>query len=442
MSITSSQKSFDVTCVPPEWLKSDIAPVSCPDCHSLTPKYRYCKGMYDYGNRVFYSVEAEFKCKCSKDQWCVRLVVPPVETDICKRYSARSELLREYFKQCIRKWNDRCHGGAVKQNSRWDHPVESFFNTGVIERAKRIAAMPHVFPWLDEPCVKPSKIYTSGMFPPVLIDSLMGCHKPQLRKESKNMLLIGISAKIGCGKTTLAENLKEKLTQEGHNVARMSFGQYVKDLGALIFNPAGLVNMGFGQKMSKAISKGSILPCGMEAGSMWQKFGTDFARKFDPDIWLRHMWADLRKPDSDTDVIIIDDVRFRNEFNFIRDLGGILVRLGNETDKRKGLLKKKDRRKSDHISEVDLDGMVKEFDIVISDNLPGPLSEMETAYIGLLQALKDKNFYSSVENDSIRSHFAGPTNKYFQNGRFILPDHWKHLEHGLDAVPAKPVLVA
>ena len=77
-----------------------------------------------------------------------------------------------------------------------------------------------------------------------------------------------------------------------------------------------------------------------------QVLGTDAGRAYDPDIWVRK-WADT-KPFSwaeyiPSGVLIADDVRFQNEADAIRELGGFIIRVH-----RKG------HDAGDHASEQDM----------------------------------------------------------------------------------------
>ena len=73
---------------------------------------------------------------------------------------------------------------------------------------------------------------------------------------------------------------------------------------------------------------------------LMQKFG-DLTRQIDPDIWIK-LALDINN--VNTDVLIITDVRFKNEAKAIKDKGGILIRIES------------DRSEEDtHISEIDLD---------------------------------------------------------------------------------------
>jgi hypothetical protein len=56
---------------------------------------------------------------------------------------------------------------------------------------------------------------------------------------------------------------------------------------------------------------------------IYQFFGTDICRKIDNDIWLKCYNRHIRE--NDLKRIICDDIRFKNELDFIRTLGKSLI---------------------------------------------------------------------------------------------------------------------
>lgn len=81
-------------------------------------------------------------------------------------------------------------------------------------------------------------------------------------------------------------------------------------------------------------------------GPLLQIVGTDVLRRQRPNIWTEVLATTAEE--SGYPIILIPDVRFRNEAQFVRDAGGLLVRVI-----RPGFVA--DDRPADHVSEVDLD---------------------------------------------------------------------------------------
>jgi hypothetical protein len=113
-----------------------------------------------------------------------------------------------------------------------------------------------------------------------------------------------------------------------------------------------------------------------------QMIGTDlFREQLHPDVWINSLFCDYKPIDKDKKYPswIINDVRFINEANKIKELGGIVIRInrericecGNETMKESKLDKgfyfcSCQKTYREHKSENDLDNY--NFDYVINNN--------------------------------------------------------------------------
>lgn len=98
-------------------------------------------------------------------------------------------------------------------------------------------------------------------------------------------------------------------------------------------------------------------------------------RKYDPNFWVRLGLQDARALPSTP--VVITDVRFLNEVDGVRGLGGILVRVVRDEADRAAAL-------DPHISEHELDDIDVDYEI---DN-NGPLSALRDAAAGLAAAAK------------------------------------------------------
>jgi len=134
--------------------------------------------------------------------------------------------------------------------------------------------------------------------------------------------VIGITGKAGSGKDTLAEILINLSKSE---MIRYSFADPVKEAAAAMF---GIPIDSFYCRVTKEIPnpKWEISP-----RKMAQLVGTDMARDvFDKNIWLRRAevgidyYAD-RSPWLK--FVVIPDVRFENEADFIRKHNGKLIHI-------------------------------------------------------------------------------------------------------------------
>jgi len=101
-----------------------------------------------------------------------------------------------------------------------------------------------------------------------------------------------------------------------------------------------------------------------------QWWGTEYRReKYGDDYWIR----DLENRIDPNRNYVISDLRFKNEFDYIKSTGGITVKVD------RGMLFEKD--KSTHHSEVDLDD--REFDEVIYNT--GTLDQLRDMVCSLMK---------------------------------------------------------
>ena len=108
-----------------------------------------------------------------------------------------------------------------------------------------------------------------------------------------------------------------------------------------------------------------------------QKFG-DLTRQLDPDIWIKLTLESEYK--IAPDILIITDVRFKNEAKAIKDSGGILIRMES------------DRSEEDtHKSETDLD-YYNNFDLVINNNIGVSIKELQAKAKDTITYIKNEKF--------------------------------------------------
>lgn len=153
------------------------------------------------------------------------------------------------------------------------------------------------------------------------------------------MKIIGFAGKAGSGKSTRAAAL-ERLGWR-----RMSFADPIRAMLQVWMNlsigatgETGETEVGLNDPEQYAKLK--ALPMAMWGGKtlrqMMQLLGTEFGRdKVDPDTWVKTMRLRIASVKFDHDWnrntdelrIVIDDVRFDNEAEMIRSLGGTVIRL-------------------------------------------------------------------------------------------------------------------
>jgi len=134
------------------------------------------------------------------------------------------------------------------------------------------------------------------------------------------MILIGL---IGCknsGKDTVADFLVEK-----HDFKKKSFADTLKKMCKLLFRLEDC-------QLHDALLKEEMDPrWDMTPRKMMQLVGTDMVRNvLDQNFWLKHM--DLYLHEELPERLVVPDVRFQNEADWIRKHNGVLIRI---TDNRK-----------------------------------------------------------------------------------------------------------
>lgn len=122
----------------------------------------------------------------------------------------------------------------------------------------------------------------------------------------KHKLLIGISGKMGTGKSTISNLLKAGIGED--KVEIISLAKPIYKAQDLLYKEYGLTVEG---------DKDRPL---LIAIGLW-------GRSKSPDFWLEQMAKCITE--SEADVIICDDVRFKNEADFFDRLG-FLVRIEGE----------------------------------------------------------------------------------------------------------------
>lgn len=138
-------------------------------------------------------------------------------------------------------------------------------------------------------------------------------------------MILGISGKIGTGKSTLADCLvKKAIIDNNRHYVRTSFGNLLKCEVSEKFNIP--LHLCFTQEGKKTLITHPELPGGkMVLREILQWWGTDIRRAEDPDYWVKKMDGIIGK-NSPSTLFFIDDVRFPNEAELTR-VDNLLARL-------------------------------------------------------------------------------------------------------------------
>lgn len=172
------------------------------------------------------------------------------------------------------------------------------------------------------------------------------------------MAILSCSGKIGSGKDSLANliviNSKKKIEVK-------KFADNLKIICSVISGRPI-------EDMYSSDGKNKFIPeFQMTVGEMQQKIGTEvFRDNFDQNVWVKSLFASYT-PDQ---IWIITDVRFQNEAEYIKRVGGIIIRIEGDPAK----IRLNSTRNLNHPSETSLDDY-EHFDELIHN--VGTLEDLE-----------------------------------------------------------------
>lgn len=166
------------------------------------------------------------------------------------------------------------------------------------------------------------------------------------------MYLIGIHGKARAGKDTLADYLVRQ-----HGFIKQAFATPLKQAGKAMFGLSD--EQVFGDELKEVIDP----YWGMTPRTMLQKLGTEGGRQvFGEDMWLKR-WQKFYLDYSNKSHIVVPDVRFDNEAQLVRSLGGVVIHLHNPN-----LVSKLDATERAHPSEAGIKFKVGDVNVTNDGN--------------------------------------------------------------------------
>lgn len=140
--------------------------------------------------------------------------------------------------------------------------------------------------------------------------------------------VIGFSGKIGSGKDSAATFLIQAL--EKHDLpeyTRYAFARPLKEATSFMFGWT------MDQIEDRTFKEAVDPKWGFTPRRAMQLLGTEFGRALKPSLWLDFATKNLKQAREDGWAgLIVTDVRFENEAQWIRDNGGLLIHVTREYD--------------------------------------------------------------------------------------------------------------
>lgn len=212
-----------------------------------------------------------------------------------------------------------------------------------------------------------------------------------------NLKLIGISGKIGSGKDTIYNIIKESYTLPNGKVwQNMKFAGKLKAVASLLtgipiekFEDQEFKKTILGSEWGKPNKQNPLSAIEpfkditviemMSVRDLLQKLGTEAMRNgLHENVWVNALFSDYTKDQY----WIITDVRFPNEFKAIKEKGGIVIRVNRPSHSNHMV-----KVVNDHPSETALDGY--DFDYIIEND--GDLKKLKSKIKSLLEILNNND---------------------------------------------------
>lgn len=133
-------------------------------------------------------------------------------------------------------------------------------------------------------------------------------------------LLIGLTGLAGSGKDTVRGFLQAR-----HQFNGIAFADPIRDMLSALFTSCGVSD----EWMTERELKERDIPAiGASYRKMAQMLGTEWGREIDPNFWLKITEAKVRWINEiDSGAIVISDVRFPNEAEWVQSQGGLIWKI-------------------------------------------------------------------------------------------------------------------
>jgi len=137
----------------------------------------------------------------------------------------------------------------------------------------------------------------------------------------RDPLILALAGQAGAGKDTAADHLCR-----AHRFERYAFADPLRAMLEALFADAGL---DYAYLFEPGLKELPVPRLGVSYRHLAQTLGTEWGREsVAPDLWLRLAALNLGLPDAPIhDRIVISDLRFANEADWVQQHGGVTVRI-------------------------------------------------------------------------------------------------------------------
>ena len=144
--------------------------------------------------------------------------------------------------------------------------------------------------------------------------------------EPSRLRVYGFVGYAGSGKTTASEYLLDAAVMRGLRACKLSFAHALRTI-CMIAYPWVPREYFCGNKAQKETQIPGM-PEGMTGRKILQLIGTEAFRSINDETWIRIVEHQIKQSEErqNTDVIVIDDVRFPNEHAMLKRLGATTIR--------------------------------------------------------------------------------------------------------------------
>lgn len=159
-----------------------------------------------------------------------------------------------------------------------------------------------------------------------------------MNKKIKYSKFIGVTGFARSGKDTFYQRCEQHLLKEGKKVCRFAFADALKDeCDELLKKNTGISAFTEDPKEKELIRPLLVI------------YGTEIRRKLDQNCWIKKIQQSVIDKLMDDHFVFITDVRFRNEAEWVKMNGGMVVNIAREGV---GPANHDEHRESHHIRKI------------------------------------------------------------------------------------------